>query len=340
MDEYVKYTVTKEQQLRELTSRIPPILNINVVVWRDGRYLIGRRNEQKTKDDGTWTADKKLHWLFPGGRMQFEETLAEAADRILREELPGVEAQMKKLIATQSDKGYDSRAYGVSLYYLYEYTSGEPVSNYQLDEFKWVTREELLSLDRFYSLNKEIVNEIDVAVRTRNTTQDEVLVEVDKDDHDIGTIVKRVAHADPSRYHRAAHMVMFTTKGELILHQRSWVKATGPGKWDMFGGHQADGMTIEQTAKQELVEELGSSAELHFVQKGILQTKTQSEWYYLYYGMDDGPYGFDRNEVAQIGFFDPQKLLDGGYDAEYDILSHVYAYTEQLKDVWEKLRLS
>lgn len=118
------FTISPAQQLIELTNRITPILNVDIVVFRrkdpddttsDPEFLIGHRNPQKYKDI---IIDE---WLFPGGRMKYDETPQEAAHRILVNELPGVQAHFKKIIAAQPDRGYDHRAYGVTLYYLFEY---------------------------------------------------------------------------------------------------------------------------------------------------------------------------------------------------------------------------
>ena len=333
-----KFKITKEEQIRELVSRIPPILNVDIVIIReDGSYLVGRPSREKTLKLEPKLKGEKM-WLFPGSRMKYTESPQETALRVLANETPGIQAQFKKMITVTSDKGSDSRAYGVTLYYLFEYISGKPKPNFQLDKFLWVTREKFLKMPRAYSMNKSIVNEIDLAIRTRNTSQDELIVEVDKNNKEIGTIIKREAHSNPKRYHRAAHIMIFTSKGDLVLHKRSFTKATGAGKWDMIGGHQSAGLTIDQTAKQELAEELGSSTKLYFFKTGLKQTKETSEFYNLYWGIDDGPYGFDRNEVAEIRVFNCNQLLKHEYDKKYDILKHVYNYTKSLKPIWSKLK--
>lgn len=327
------YVVTREQQIKELTERVPPILNVDVVVVdvnaaEELRYLIGRRCDELNTGE----------WQFAGGRMKYTETPQETAARILATELPGVTAQLKRLITAISTMGDDPRANGVTLFYLYEYKGGAPIPNEKQDAFKWVTKEELLTEHRVSWFNKSIVNEIDAAVALMNSTQDEVLVEVDSDDREIGTIVKREAHSVTTRYHRAAHIMIFDSKGSVVLQQRSLSKATSPGKWDMAGGHQAAGQTIEQTAAAELSEEMGISVPLHFASKGLKVTATQAEWYYLFYGISDGPFGFDKNEVTAIGTFEPEKLLAGGYTTTHDILPHVLTYTKELHNVWEPLR--
>ena len=46
------FVITRDQQLKELARRVPPVLNVNVVVYEGGKYLIGKRNpinKPKTK---------------------------------------------------------------------------------------------------------------------------------------------------------------------------------------------------------------------------------------------------------------------------------------------------
>ena len=82
---------------------------------------------------------------------------------------------------------------------------------------------------------------------------DELLVETDENDLDKGVIYKMDAHFDPTRYHRAAHVMLFNSRGQVILQQRSMTKALEPGFWDMPGGHQSFGQSIDQTADLELM---------------------------------------------------------------------------------------
>lgn len=167
--------------------------------------------------------------------------------------------------------------------------------------------------------------------------EDELLAEVDINDKEIGTIYKMEAHADPQRIHRAAHVILFNRKGKIILQRRSAKKLYDPGAWDIPGGHQAYGQTIKQTAKIELMEEMGITGELNFEKKWLKQDGKQSEYCYVFYIIHDGPYKYDKNEVSEIEKFDCRKLLNHEYDDKYQILPHVYDYIEEFKDVWEKL---
>ena len=107
----------------------------------------------------------------------------------------------------------------------------------------------------------------------------------------------------------------------------------------MHGGHQSAGMTIEQTAKQELMEEVGIDTNLTFHKIRFYQDSKQSEFEYVYYGIHDGPYGFDRNEVETLKFFDPEKFINGEYDDKYAFVEpFAKEYVKDLKKVWVKLK--
>jgi len=168
--------------------------------------------------------------------------------------------------------------------------------------------------------------------------EDEILTEINEKDIDIGSILKMEAHSNPDKFHRAAHVVLFNSSGNVILQQRSSKKMYDPNSWDIPGGHQTYGQSIEQTAEIELMEEMGIRGELKFVRKGFKQTDKQSEFYYLYYVINDGPYKINFNEVSAYKEFDCEKLLAHDYDQEYFILEHVYDYVGELKSVWSKLR--
>ncbi|MCC7304297.1 NUDIX hydrolase [bacterium] len=321
------YQVTKKQHLAELTSRVTPILNVDIIVRKEGLLLQGKKETAQ-------------FWQFPGGRIKWDETPENAALRILETELPGVTASLKKLVTVQSDIGWDNRAYGVTIYYLMEYISGEPTENENFGQYRWIERDRFIVTNDTYAIDQQLAKELDVAIRSINISEDEVLVEVDQNDQEIGKLTRKLAHKDNTRFHRAAHLMIFTSKGEIILQQRSFNKMTGPGAWDMPGGHQVFGQTIEQCAQSELAEEMGIHIPLTFVRKWLHQNNNQSKYYYLYSGISDGPYAFDKNEVEQIKVFDCEKLLMKEYPEAEKVLPHVFKYIEELRPLWEKLKSS
>ena len=50
--------------------------------------------------------------------------------------------------------------------------------------------------------------------------------------------------------------MLFNSKKQVVLQQRSPTKTTGANRRDMPGGHQALGQSMEETAHAELLEEM------------------------------------------------------------------------------------
>lgn len=305
------FVVTKDQQLNELTKRVTPVVNVDIIVHKEGQFLVGEKGGEI---------------VFPGGRMKFDETIQQAIERIGSREIEGVTFSVQKLITCLENKGYDERANGVTLYYLCQYESGEVTKSDQLDSIQWLTINQLFKIDNWHYMNKLIASDLIVALASANSSEDEMLVEVDSNDTPIGSVQKRVAHITSAIYHRSTQIIVINNAGKVILHQRSKKKSLGALKWDLFGGHVKEGSTPEETAHEELQEELGVSAELTFVAKPLLQSEHQSEFMYIYGCCHDGPYNFDPNEVEQIAEFDIQKLINGDYSDKFDILPHVIEY--------------
>ena len=61
---------------------------------------------------------------------------------------------------------------------------------------------------------------------------------VDDEDRVIGQAPRSQCHGDPRLVHRVAHVLVFNSRGELLLQKRSVTKDIQPGKWDTsVGGH-------------------------------------------------------------------------------------------------------
>ena len=84
---------------------------------------------------------------------------------------------------------------------------------------------------------------------------------------------RKQVHADGD-WHRAVHIWLYSSQGNLVLQKRSDSKDTFPGRWDVsVGGHVTSGDTVMQTALKEVEEELGlgiEEAELEYL--GTLAT--------------------------------------------------------------------
>jgi len=59
-------------------------------------------------------------------------------------------------------------------------------------------------------------------------------------------------------WHRAVHIWIYNSQGNLVLQKRAAGKDTFPGRWDVsVGGHVTSGDSVLETALKEVREELG-----------------------------------------------------------------------------------
>lgn len=221
-------------------------------------------------------------------------------------------------------KKYPDISHAEVVYFGDSKTDAEFAQNAGID---YLVIDHYLNKKQFYTL----------ALGSFSGGEDELLVEVDKNDADIGAMYKLDAHSDPSRCHRAAHIVLFNSKGDVVLQKRSLLKMYAPGKWDIPGGHQTFGQTIDQTAEIELFEEIGIRPEITYKRKWLKHDDKQSEWCYLYYAISDGPYIANEQEVAEIRTFNCEDLLNHASDEDPLILEHVFSYIKDTRDIWYPL---
>ena len=68
---------------------------------------------------------------------------------------------------------------------------------------------------------------------------------------------RKKVHTDGD-WHRAVHIWIYNSQGNLILQKRAAGKDTFPGRWDVsVGGHVTSGDSVLDTALKEVQEELG-----------------------------------------------------------------------------------
>lgn len=78
-----------------------------------------------------------------------------------------------------------------------------------------------------------------------------------------GEIATRAEVHDKGLWHRAAHVYVLNSKGEVLLQRRAAHNSFRPGRWYLSaGGHLRAGETSPEAAARELKEELGISIDL------------------------------------------------------------------------------
>jgi mutator protein MutT len=153
---------------------------------------------------------------------------------------------------------------------------------------------------------------------------DELLDLINKDDEVIGTVLKSVAHKDPSLTHREIAIAIFNDKGEVLLQQRS-IQKIDPGKWTISAaGHVEAGEEPEKSVKREVKEELGLDIDPVFHKKEFNKYKDQeTRIFWVYYALvKEAPkLKLQKEEVMDAKWVNIRDLEKFGKHNDYDTKS-------------------
>lgn len=127
---------------------------------------------------------------------------------------------------------------------------------------------------------------------------EEIFDVVDQQDQVLFQAPRSVVHAN-HWLHRAVHIFVFNTRGELLIHRRSATKDEAPLKCtSSASGHLSAGEDYATAATRELEEELGLRAPVEYL--GIFPAdgaNTSYEHSGLYRATTDDPPTFDPDEI-------------------------------------------
>lgn len=158
----------------------------------------------------------------------------------------------------------------------------------------------------------------------------ELIDVVDENDNVIG-VVERTPEWNKTRPTtcRVVNVLVWNTKGQLLLQQRGRHKKMGALQFDTsVGGLVTSGMSYAEAAHKEMQEELGIEAELNWVAKFSYRCPNTGRiegHHHIFECVSDGPYSNWQDEAERLEFMTLEEL-------KIYLNRFPYLFTEGLKE--------
>ena len=111
--------------------------------------------------------------------------------------------------------------------------------------------------------------------------------------------------------HRATHVLVFNSRGQVFLQKRSMNKDRQPGLWDSSAsGHVDSGEDYDPCAARELQEEIGLRVDSppRRLFKIAACGETDEEFVWVYRCDSEGPFELNPEEIERGGWFDRDEV--------------------------------
>jgi isopentenyldiphosphate isomerase len=133
--------------------------------------------------------------------------------------------------------------------------------------------------------------------------------------------------------HRAVHMLVFNSRGQIFLQQRSLKKDREPGVWDSSAsGHVDSGEDYDAAVVRELREEIG--LELNGPPRRLFKIfarpETDQEFVWVYRCEAEGPFELNRTEIDRGNWFAPEEVTRW-------LAERPQEFATAFRFIWEKL---
>ena len=152
--------------------------------------------------------------------------------------------------------------------------------------------------------------------------QEELLIVVDKDDNVLRFMPRKLVH-EQKLLHRTISVSVYNDKGQILLQKRSATKDSNASKWaNAAGGHVAQGKDYDQTANEEIQEELGVQPKLILIKKMIVNDPAHTTMTCLYKTTSNGPFNFNKEEIDEIKFYSKEDLKEVNLSESARIVLH------------------
>lgn len=147
-----------------------------------------------------------------------------------------------------------------------------------------------------------------------NNPENETVVIVDGDNNVVDA-VPRSTMRTKGMLHRTTYLLVFNSKGEILVQTRTTTKDIFPGLLDFAaGGVVLAGETHQQSAERELHEELGIGVPLQYAFElyfeDIHSIPRNRNWGRVYTCVCDGPFILQKEEVASAEFVGIETSLE------------------------------
>jgi isopentenyldiphosphate isomerase len=139
---------------------------------------------------------------------------------------------------------------------------------------------------------------------------EEIFDVVNERDEVIGQAPRKEVHAR-GLWHRAIHVLVFNSRGEVFLQKRSLKKDIAAGKWDSSSsGHLDTGEDYDASAVRELREELGLKLAQPPQRLFKIEACQETGWEFcwIYRGASDGPFTLHPEEIETGDWFTPEAV--------------------------------
>lgn len=111
--------------------------------------------------------------------------------------------------------------------------------------------------------------------------------------------------------HRAVHVLVFNSRGQIFLQKRSMKKDRQPGLWDSSAsGHVDSGEDYDAAAIREVREEIGLELSQPPARlfKIDASPETDQEFVWVYRCESEGPFELDTDEIERGDWFAPAEV--------------------------------
>ena len=164
---------------------------------------------------------------------------------------------------------------------------------------------------------------------------EEIFDVVNEHDEIVGRETRREVHRTGLK-HRAVHVFVFNSRGEVFLQKRSMSKDSSPGLWDSSAsGHLDCGEDYDACAVRELREEIG--LEVNTCPRRLFKIEacdqTGQEFVWLYQCASEGPFTLHPEEIERGDWFDPRRVTQWAKEAPQD-------FAPAFVLLWEKFAAS